>query len=124
MDMVVPVPLYRHRFRKRGFNQAYLVLRPWIDPSWQQALAKPPAVSANILERMRRTSPQTGLGRKARQSNLRHAFKLKNVDTVKGKRILLVDDVYTTGATVNECTRILMQAGAERVDVLTIARAI
>lgn len=124
MDMVVPVPLHRHRFRERGFNQADLVLRPWKDPAWQQVLPRPLAIRANIIKRIRQTLPQTGLGRKDRQHNLKHAFKLNNVDTVKDKRILLVDDVYTTGATVNECARIFKQAGAERVDVLTIARAI
>jgi len=123
MDMVIPVPLYRHRFRRRGFNQAYLVLRPWKDPTWQQALPRPLVVKAKILERNRQTAPQTGLGRQDRKQNVRHAFRMKNDDTVKGKKILLVDDVFTTGATVNECARIVMQAGAERVDVLTIARA-
>jgi ComF family protein len=124
MDMIVPVPLYRHRFRERGFNQAYLVLRFWKDPAWQQALPKPLTINPKILDRIHQTSPQTGLGRKDRQSNVRHAFRLKHVDAVKEKRILLVDDVYTTGATVNECSRTLMQAGAKQVDVLTIARAV
>jgi len=124
MDMVVPVPLYRQRLRKRGYNQASMVLRPWKDQAWQQALPQPLAINTQILARIRPTSPQTGLGRKDRQSNVRQAFRLKNVDIVKQKRILLVDDVYTTGATVNECARHLMQAGAEQVDVLTIARAI
>ena len=124
MDLAVPVPLYRNRFRERGFNQAYLVLRPWKDPVWQQVLPKPLTIHTQYLERIRQTSPQTGLGRQDRQSNVRHAFRLKNVDAIREKRILLVDDVYTTGATVNECSRTLMQAGAERVDVLTIARAV
>ena len=101
-----------------------MVLRFWNDPAWQQVLPKPLAIGTNILERIRQTSPQTGLGRKDRKSNVRQAFRLKHVDAVKDKRILLVDDVYTTGATVNECSRTLMQAGAKQVDVLTIARAI
>ena len=124
MDMVVPVPLFRHRFRERGFNQAYLLLRPWKDPNWQQALPGPPAICRDILERRRQTTPQTGLGRQDRKRNVSKAFYLKNGDLIKDKKILLIDDVYTTGATVNECARIIMQAGAEQVDVLTLARAI
>ena len=124
MDLVVPVPLYRHRFRERGYNQAYLLLRPWKEANWQQALPKPLAISRNILMRRRQTAPQTGLGRQDRKRNVSKAFGLKNGDQVKGKKILLMDDVYTTGATVNECARVIRQAGAERVDVLTLARAI
>ncbi len=124
MDMVIPVPLYRHRYRQRGFNQVYLALRTWGTPDWQQVLPKPMEISGNALQRIRRTSPQTGLGRQDRKRNVSKAFRSKKMDTVRNKKILLVDDVYTTGATVNECARILMQAGAERVDVLTIARAI
>jgi len=124
MDMAIPVPLFRRRLRERGFNQAYLVLRPWEDRKWQQQLPTPLSIKTKILVRIRPTPPQTGLGRNDRQSNVHGAFQLKNGDAVKAKKILLVDDVYTTGATVNECARVMLNAGAEQVDVLTIARAI
>ena len=67
--------------------------------------------------------PQTGLGRKERVKNIRDAFSVKNRGKIDGKKLLLVDDVLTTGATINECARVLRAAGAERVDVLTLARA-
>ena len=124
VDTVIPVPLYRRRFRQRGFNQVYLAVRPWADPYWRQVLPKPLTISRTALQRKRPTSPQTGLGRQDRKVNVRNAFVVNDADTVRDKKILLVDDVYTTGATVNECARILMNAGADRVDVLTMARAI
>ena len=73
--------------------------------------------------RSRWTEPQTGLGRKKRLKNIKNAFKINDSSKIPGKRILLVDDVYTTGATVNECAKTLISDGAKRVDVLTLARA-
>ena len=67
--------------------------------------------------------PQTGLGRKERMTNMKNAFRVHDAECIRGKRILLVDDVYTTGATVNECARELLDNGAQHVDVLTVARA-
>ncbi|PLX53179.1 MAG: hypothetical protein C0611_06545, partial [Desulfobacteraceae bacterium] len=80
-------------------------------------------VGGDILVRKRWTEPQTGLGRKERLKNIKNAFGVSDSSKVKGKKILLVDDVYTTGATVNECAKVLMKAGAACVDVLTLARA-
>jgi len=113
IDLVLPIPLHPARFRKRGFNQAYLLARSWGD-----------VVKRDILERTRRTSPQTGLGRKERLKNVKGAFAVKSAAAVKDKHVLLVDDVYTTGATVKECARILKKSGAVQVDILTIGRAV
>ena len=113
IDMVLPVPLHPIRFRERGFNQAYLLVRSWGD-----------IVVRDILERKRPTSPQTGLGRKERLRNVRGAFMVKDPLAVENRRILLVDDVYTTGATVKECARILLKCNAAQVDILTVGRAI
>ena len=113
IDRVLPVPLHPARFRKRGFNQAYLMVRSWGD-----------VVRRDILERIRRTPPQTGLGRKERLKNVKGAFTVKSAAAVKDKHVLLVDDVYTTGATVKECARILKKSGAAQVDILTIGRAV
>ena len=71
---------------------------------------------------MRDTPPQTGLRRGERVKNVRGAFGVSDPGPVKGKRVLLIDDIYTTGATVKECARVLKKAGAEFVDVLTLAR--
>lgn len=79
-------------------------------------------VDPALLNRTRYTASQTGLGRRERVANLKNAFQVKPGKDVANLRLLLVDDVFTTGATVNECSRILLKAGAKRVDVLTLAR--
>ena len=118
IDLILPVPLHARRFRQRGFNQAYLLVR-----DWKRSDSPVPPVEKAVLLRTRWTDPQTGLGRKERISNIKRAFSVDDVQKIRGKKVLLVDDVYTTGATVNECARVLCAAGAKQVDVLTLARA-
>jgi ComF family protein len=123
-DSIIPVPLSAGRLRRRGFNQAYHLIRNWQKVADQAGIRAPGAmVLKDALVRMRDTLPQTGLGRKARLNNIKNAFSVQDASLVGDKRILLVDDVYTTGATANECARELMDKGALRVDVLTLARA-
>jgi ComF family protein len=124
VDLVLPVPLSGSKLRQRGFNQAYLLVRSWKTIA-DQFNMPPPGVSTskNALVRTRATIPQTGLGRKARLQNIKNAFSVRDGAAIRDMRILLVDDVYTTGATVNECARELMDDGARCVDVLTLARA-
>lgn len=112
-DLLVPVPLHWTRLFRRRYNQAALLAYA-IDRS---------KVAPDLLVRRRRTPSQGHLGRSARSRNVAGAFALRSGAAVKGKRLLLVDDVMTTGATVGECARILRRAGAARVDVLTLARA-
>ena len=81
-------------------------------------------IEHELLVRTRPTAPQSTLGRDRRADNIKHAFDLARRDGVENKNILLVDDVYTTGATVNECARLLLDRGAQKVDVLTLARAV
>lgn len=111
-DALVPVPLHPRRQRERGFNQATalakLLARPSGLPLW-------PA-----LRRVRWTETQTQFERNERLENLRGAFAIHR--PVRGKHLLLVDDVFTTGSTVNECARILRRAGAASVRVITVAR--
>jgi ComF family protein len=125
IDLILPVPLHKKRFRQRGFNQAFLLVNDWGNLSRARSL-KPwhAVVETNVLVRNKKTAPQTGLNRADRLQNIKNAFKVRRPDIVKNKRVLLVDDVYTTGATVNECARVLAKSGAKRVDVLTLARAI
>ncbi|MBR9987934.1 MAG: ComF family protein [Desulfosarcina sp.] len=117
VDVVAPVPLHRLRFRQRGFNQAYLLVRGW-------ALPEETVVIRDLLVRIRATDAQTGLDRQQRRSNIRNAFAMSRRGQSSGKRVLLVDDVLTTGATADACTDALLRDGARRVDVLTLARAL
>lgn len=114
-DLILPVPLHVKRLRQRGFNQAIL-LGEIFAKKWGVALSR------NNLKRVRWTEPQVNLGAKERAINVKGAFAIDNVNEISGKKIFLVDDVYTTGSTAKECCRVLMKAGAAEVAVLTIAR--
>lgn len=114
-DIIAPVPLHVNRLRHRGFNQA-LLLAAELLPELKEKIIP------DLLSRTRDTTPQTSLNGKARRSNLRGAFRLDNKKLVQGKNILLVDDVYTTGTTLNECARVLKRGGAKVVNALTLAR--
>jgi ComF family protein len=114
--LVIPVPLHPHRLRRRGFNQSLLLARR-ISRRYSLPL------NFTALRRLRATAPQTELSGAERQKNIRGAFAVFKEQTIAEKSILLIDDVFTTGATVEECAKVLLQAGANRVDVLTLARA-
>ena len=116
--LVAPVPLDRARLRQRGFNQSELIARAAVRCS--QGLE----LQGKALERVRATLSQTGLTRHQRRENMRGAFAAPRPGLVAGRDVLLVDDVLTTGATVAECARVLRRAGAERVLVATVARAL
>ncbi len=115
-DLIVPVPLHPFRLKRRGFNQS-LLLAEQIKDSF------PSAQISEALLRIRPTMSQTLLPLQERKKNLKGAFQVRSPDEVKGKRILLVDDVVTTKTTVTECARILKKSGAISVHVLSVARA-
>lgn len=116
-DLAVPVPLHWTRLFARRYNQAAILA---------QALraAGGPPVAPDLLIRTRRTPPQGKGNRDARRRNVAAAFAVKPGYDVTAKRIVLIDDVFTTGATVSECARVLKRRGAARVDVLTLARTV
>jgi ComF family protein len=114
-DLIIPVPLHPKRLRARGLNQS-LVLAHIFFPM------KAKNISPEILVRIRDTVPQTSLNGKERRCNLRAAFAVGQEEDVIGKGICLVDDVFTTGTTVEECAATLLRAGAKEVKVLTMAR--
>ncbi|MGA7511666.1 MAG: ComF family protein [Candidatus Sulfotelmatobacter sp.] len=118
---VIPVPLHRTKFRQRGFNQAELIARAAmkIRPCGDRL-----HLCAGALERKRDTASQIGLTSHQRRENLRGAFAVAQPESVKGREVLVVDDVYTTGATVSECARVLRRAGAAKVWVATVARTL
>ncbi|MCR4267951.1 ComF family protein [Nitratireductor sp. ZSWI3] len=118
-DAVIPVPLHRSRFLARRFNQSAELGR---------SLARLAGLdyAPEALIRARRTRPQVGLGAREREANVRGAFRVPadRLAGVAGRRIILVDDVYTTGTTVSAAARVLKRAGARDVDVLTFARVL
>jgi ComF family protein len=124
--LVVPVPLHRAKLRRRGFNHAELLARAAVSQAstsggsarqWDLHLA------FGMLERRRSTVSQAGLTTRQRRQNLRGAFFAPRPAGLAGRHVLLVDDVYTTGATARACSRVLMDAGAASVWVVTLARA-
>jgi ComF family protein len=116
-DLLIPVPLHPDRLRWRGFNQSLLLALP-LGRAWGVA------VDPFALRRSRATPPQVGLDERARRQNVRGAFAVARRAAVEDRRILLFDDVFTTGATVGECAATLRLAGARSVDVLVLARAL
>ncbi len=115
IDVLMAVPLHPQRLREREYNQSLLLAH-----RLKQHLKIPLLVSC--LTRIRPTVPQTSLSRKERLTNLRRAFKVDNPSLITGQRILLIDDVYTTGTTLHECAKTLRKAGSGPVYGLTLAR--
>jgi ComF family protein len=117
--LVVPVPLFKTKMRQRGFNQAELIARAALKMA---PLREHAQLAVNLLQRTRETGSQIGLTSHQRRENLRGAFGVARGEEVAGRHVLLVDDVYTTGTTAMECSRVLRRAGASRVWVATVAR--
>jgi len=118
-DVIIPVPLHRRKLFERRFNQSALLAL-----GLSKLTGLPAAMDA--LARTRYTESQAGLGQKARQDNVRGAFAVPEGRRawMEGKRVLLVDDVFTTGATVDACAQALTRAGADEISVLTLARVV
>jgi ComF family protein len=120
--ILAPVPLHRSRERERGFNQAELLARGLLRELKRSKSGARPRFDSECLRRVKATSPQSGLDRRARLENVRQVF-VANAERVRGHDVVLIDDVMTTGATVSACARALKQAGAGQVTALTLARA-
>jgi len=114
---LIPVPLHWRRYRKRTFNQSDEI---------SKAISSIHAglTTVNALKRIRYTQTQTSFSRAKRLTNLKGAFKVRNkfIQQIKGRRIILIDDVFTTGSTANECSKALIKAGASSVAILTFLR--
>lgn len=113
-ELILPVPLSRRRFRARGYNQAHEI-------AWRVALRTGIPWRTDVVERFRETKEQAGLPRSKRRRNVKHAFRL--IRPLPAARIAIIDDVVTTGSTVEELARVLRLAGAEHIEVWAVARA-
>lgn len=114
-DIILPVPLHRLRLWQRRYNQSALL-------GSELAKRAGKSFAPDGLTRLRHTPKQKGLSRKERLGNVKNAFAVNPACAIKGKTVMIVDDVFTSGATLNECARTLKKAGADKVFVLTIAR--
>ena len=114
-DLIIPVPLHFTRLFNRKYNQSAILAKE---------LAKICNIRVNydILKKTKYTKPQIECSAKKRLKNLKGAFSVSNAKIIEGKRIILIDDVYTTGSTLKECAKVLIKAGAKSVDTLTVAR--
>jgi ComF family protein len=113
-DWIIPVPLHSSRLRSRGFNQAVLLAHLLF-------LLNRERINPFLLQRVRKTAPQTGMSGRERRLNLRGAFAVNRPKLLKGREVCLVDDVLTTGTTVQKCSTVLLQAGVSSVTVVTVA---
>lgn len=116
-EVIVPVPLHADRERERGFNQALVIARELA------ALSHLPLDEYSVVRHLHTERHRTGMDAKARRKSVVAAFAVRHRDLIAGKRVLLIDDVFTTGATASACARALRDSGADEVFVLTIARA-
>jgi ComF family protein len=116
-EVIVPVPLHESREGERGFNQAYVIAREVARG------AKLPLDEHSVVRHVQTERHRAGMDAKARRQSVEGAFVVRRNDLIAGKRVLLIDDVFTTGATVSACAETLKESGAEEVLVLTVARA-
>lgn len=114
-DIIIPVPIHKKRKAQRGYNQTQLIASK-ISKYLEIKLCD------DVLIKSKNTIAQSKLNKNKRKQNIKGAFKILNSEKIQGKNILLFDDIYTTGSTVNECSKILTRAGAKGVGVLTIAK--
>lgn len=115
-DLIIPVPIHRSRMKERGYNQSELIAK---------IVAKKIGIKydTKILVKLNKNKKQSKLTKDERIKNVRGIFEVRNSNRLKSKAILLIDDIYTTGATVNECSKVLKKAGATDVFVYTVAKA-
>jgi ComF family protein len=116
IDLILPVPLHKSRLRQREFNQAHLLAKHFADD------VRIP-LRDGLVVRNRSTQPQSHLKPDERMKNVKDAFSIRNPDEVNGKTILIIDDIVTTGSTVNEMSKVLRECGATRILVLSLAIA-
>lgn len=114
-DVTIPVPVSKKRFKERGYNQAELIAK-------QIARGLDKEIITNCLYKTKNIIAQSTLNKEEREANVKGVYELKNAKVLKGKKVLLVDDIYTTGSTANECCKILEKAETKKIGIMTIAK--
>lgn len=114
-DIIIPVPIHKKRRKERGYNQSKLIAKE---------IAKRLEINMekDVLYKIKNNKAQMLLTKKEREINIKNVYKIIEVQKIKNKKILLLDDIYTTGNTVNECSKMIKEAGASKIAVLTIAK--
>ena len=114
-DIIIPVPISKKRKKVRGYNQSLLIAK-------EMAKIYDLKLKKNIIIKTKNNMAQSNLNKKDREANVVNAYKIIETKEITNKKILLIDDIFTTGATVNECSKTLKNAGAKKIDILTIAK--
>lgn len=114
-DKIIPVPISKKRLKARGYNQSYLISREIAKQTNLELVNNCLRKTKNIIE-------QSKLNKEERKQNIQGVYELKNEKLIKNKKILLIDDIYTTGSTVNECSKILRKGNVAKIGVLTLAK--
>ena len=114
-DIILPVPIHKKRKKQRGYNQSELIAR-------KIAKKLDLEVYNNVLIKIKNTKPQSLMGVKERRKNAKGVYFVESVDKIKDKNVIILDDIYTTGTTANECIKMMKKAGAKKVAIFTIAK--
>ena len=119
-DTIIPVPISKKRKKERGYNQSLLIAKELVKQVNKEK--KTLSLCVDALEKIKNIVPQSTLDKENRLQNVQGVYQLKNKEQLIGKKILLIDDIYTTGSTVRECAKVLQQVDVEKIDVFTIAK--
>ncbi len=115
-DVLIPVPIHKDRMKIRGYNQSELIAKDLVHE------IKNIKLENNVIIKNKNIVAQSLLNKKQRENNIKHVYQIKSAEKIINKKVLLLDDIYTTGSTLNECSKVLKEAGCKEVGVITIAK--
>lgn len=115
-DIIIPIPIHKKRKSIRGYNQSELISKEIVKKITNLK------IETNIIIKNKNTMPQSVLNRKERNENVKNVYIIKNTEKINNKRVLLLDDIYTTGSTVNECSKLLKLNGAKEIGIITLTK--
>ncbi len=115
-DIIIPIPIHKKRKNTRGYNQSELISKEIVKKFTNLK------IETNVIIKDKNTIPQSFLNKKERNENVRNVYIIKNTEKINNKKVLLLDDIYTTGSTVNECSKLLKLNGAKEIGIITLAK--